>query len=196
MKFTAINGNNKCNTTFGNEVLLLKKRCLIIIDMQIGFINQNTGFLPKKIADFIEKNPIFDSIIATRYRNTPETACYKLGGWKECMKGTADEEISPILNKYIQKIFDKKTYSGFTEELREFIQKESFDKIYFCGVNTDCCVLATVFACYDNVCDCAVIADLCSSTLGETAHNNAVKLLEDNITPKRIVNSKEFSNMA
>lgn len=195
MKFTAIYGNNKDNTIFGIEVLILKKRCLFIIDMQVGFINENTVNLPAKIADFIENNPVFDSIIATRYLNNPETACYKLGGWKECMTGTADAEISPILNKYIQKIFDKKTYSGFTEELRRFIRKESFDKIYFCGVNTDCCVLATVFSCYDSVLDCAVIADLCGSTLGEKAHNNAIQLLMDNITTKRIVNSKELSKI-
>ena len=85
--------------------------------------------------------------------------------------------------------FDKTTYSGLTSEFRNFIKNECFDKMYFCGVNTDCCVLATVFSCYDSVQDCAVISDLCASTLGEEKHRNAIDLLKDNITAERVVGS-------
>lgn len=169
------------------------KKCLVIVDMQIGFLNPHTEHLPAEIAEFIEKNHAsFDHIIATRYCNTPETACYKLSNWKECMSGTPDAELSPAIVPYVQRIFDKTTYSGFIPELKAFIQHEQFDKLYFCGVNTDCCVLATVFSCYDNIQDCAVLADLCASTLGKAKHQHALDLLRDNLTPDRVIHTDNF----
>lgn len=170
----------------------MTKKCLVIVDMQLGFINEHTKDLPEKIADFINNHSVFNCIVATRYCNTQLTACYKLGSWKECMKGTTDIKLSPVINSYVQKIFDKNTYSGFTDEFKLFLQSKKFDKVYFCGVNTDCCVLATVFSCYDSVQDCAVIEDLCASTLGKEKHNHAIELLSDNITPSRIINSTDF----
>jgi len=165
------------------------KNCLVIVDMQNGFINENTVHLPHKIAEFISSRNDFESIIATRYCNTAETACYRLGNWKECMAGTYDAELVSEIAPYVTQIFDKTTYSGFTSAFRDFIKKEHFDKLYFCGVNTDCCVLATVLSCYDSVQDCAVISDLCASTLGEEKHQNAIELLKDNITEERVSES-------
>ena len=52
---------------YGNEVILLGKTCLIIVDMQLGFINEHTKHLPEKIADFINNHSSFDFIAATRY---------------------------------------------------------------------------------------------------------------------------------
>lgn len=172
----------------------MNKRCLIIVDMQLGFINKYTISLPEKIAQFIGSHPSIDSIIATRYCNTPKTACYKLGNWKECMNGTSDANLSPQIIPYVQRVFDKSTFSGFTPELKEFLNQNAFDKIYFCGVNTDCCVLATILSCYDSVQDCAVIGDLCASTLGEQKHCNALELMRDNITSQRVINSWEIAD--
>lgn len=169
------------------------KKCLVIIDVQNGFIKQNTEHLPKKIAGFID-NHSFDSVVATRYCNNSETACYRLGNWKECMTGTYDVEISSEIIPYVQRIFDKTTYSGFTLEFKDFIQHKGFDRLYFCGVNTDCCVLATVISCYDNIQDCIVFGDLCASTLGIAKHNHALDLLRDNITPQRVINSYDYND--
>lgn len=155
-------------------------------------MNDQVKHLPKNIAEFIENHRIFDNIVATRYCNNSNTACYKLGSWKECMYGTSDVDLSPFIVPYVKRIFDKTTYSGFTPEFKEFLLNENFDKVYFCGVNTDCCVLATVFSCYDNIQDCAVIADLCASTLGQKKHEHAIELMKDNITPQRIVYTSDF----
>ena len=165
------------------------KSCLVIVDLQNGFINENTAHLPHKIAEFISSHDCFDSIVATRYCNTSETACFRFSGWKECMSGTLASELVSDITPYVMRSFDKTTYSGLTSEFRNFINNECFDKLYFCGVNTDCCVLATVFSCYDSVQDCAVISDLCASTLGEEKHRNAIELLKDNITAERVVES-------
>lgn len=168
------------------------KSCLVIVDMQNAFINENTAHLPRRIAEFIKSHDCFSFIAATRYCNTRDTACYRLGNWKECMSGTSDAEIVPEISPYVQRTFDKTTYSGFTAEFREFVKNERFDRLFFCGVNTDCCVLATVLSCYDSVQDCAVIADLCASTLGSAKHEHALDLLRDNITKERVLDSRDI----
>ena len=170
----------------------MNKNCLVIVDMQKGFINEHTAHLSRKIADFLEHHQ-FDSIIATRYCNSKNTACYQLGKWFDCMEGTPSAEIVPEILPYINRIFDKRTFSGFTPELQSFLKQEQFSRLFFCGVNTDCCVLATVFSCYDNVIDCIVIEDLCASTLGILQHRNAIVLLKDNITENRIITTQTFT---
>ena len=63
------------------------KNLLIIVDMQKAFINENTKRIDDKIQRFIEKSVIKD-VVATRYINHENTACYSIEGWKECMEGT------------------------------------------------------------------------------------------------------------
>ena len=162
--------------------------CLAIIDMQKGFLNEYTGHLPEKIRNFLEHHD-FDAVIATRYSNTPETACYQLGNWKACMKNTEDAELVPEIMPYLQKIFEKSTFSGLTSACKAFLKEHQFEKVWFCGVNTDCCVLATMLACYDFGQDCAVIGDLCASTVGIPAHESALELIRHNMTPERVVRS-------
>lgn len=171
------------------EVTLLK--CFVIVDLQKGFINSHTQHLPQKIADFL-KHQHFDSVIATRYCNSPATACYQLGSWTDCMAHTTACDLVPEIMPYIQYIFDKRTFSGFTPAFKAFLHEQKFDKLYFSGVNTDCCVLSTVFSCYDALQDCAVMEDLCASTLGLQKHQNAITLMKDNITAKRIINTGYF----
>ena len=174
---------------YEREYIDLNKNCLVIVDLQKGFINEYTAHLPMKIADFIDKHQIFNSIVATRYCNSVSSACYKLGGWHDCMINTSAASLVSEINDYVQRTFDKQTFSGFTSEFNKFLEEQNFDKVYFCGVNTDCCVLATVFSCYDSVQDCTVISDLCASTLGLEKHNNAIELIKDNITEQRVIYS-------
>ncbi len=163
----------------------MKKTGLVIIDMQNGFINAYTMHLPEQIKKFIMTHD-FDSIIATRYCNTPETPCYQ-DGWTECMNGTPAAELVPELSGLTTAIFEKHIYSAFTPEFSDFILHKQLEKLYFCGVNTDCCVLASVFSCYDKNQDCTVIADLCASTLGTRIHENALEILRGNITREKVI---------
>jgi len=170
------------------EGIHLNKTCLVIVDLQNGFINEHTCHLPRKIADYLTDHR-FSCIAATQYCNTPDTACYRFGGWRDCMANTPAAELVPEILPHVQHIFEKQTFSGFTQAFQDFLTAQHFDMLYFCGVNTDCCVLATVFSCYDAVQDCAVIEDLCASTLGEEKHRNAMTLLKDNLPASRIISS-------
>lgn len=171
----------------------MSSNCLVLIDIQNGFITDETKHIPIDVKNFIEKNKMrFSDIVATAYINHENSGCYKLGNWKDCMAGTEESEVVDILKPYITRTFMKDTYTCFTPEFTDYIKTHKYDKVYFCGIDTGCCVLASVFSCYDMVQDCAVISDLCGSVNGQTSWNSAIQLLKENITEERLISSLAF----
>ena len=110
----------------------MSNNCLVLIDIQNGFITDETKNIPDKVKNFIEKNKMkFKDIIATAYINHENSGCYKLGDWKDCMAGTQESEIVSCLKPYITQTFIKDTYTCFTPEFTEYIKVRKYDKVYF-----------------------------------------------------------------
>lgn len=166
------------------------KKLLIVVDMQKAFINESTKGIDLRIKDFIEKSGI-KNVVATRYINHKDTACYKFEGWKECMKGDECTEISDILKPYIEREFLKDKYSCWNEEMKKYVKDGRYDMLYFVGVNTGCCVLHSVYDCYNDVVECKVIEDLCGSTSGRELHDTAITVIKSCITDSRVISSKK-----
>lgn len=165
-------------------------KCLVIIDMQKGFINKHTKHLPEKILKYIKSND-FDYVVGTRYINNENTACYKFENWDKCMRGTEEADIVDILIPKINRTFDKSKYSCWNEEFKNFIDTEDIDELYFVGVNTACCVLASAFDAYNDLINCYVVHDLCASTSGTYSHHCGIHVLKECITSQRIIESEE-----
>lgn len=163
----------------------MSNKCLVIVDMQNGFINKNTEHLIDKIKKYIEINNIKD-VVATRYINNKGTACYKFENWTRCMEGTDDVEIVSELKPYIKRTFDKSVYSCWNLQFKDFLVKNGYDKLSFVGVNTGCCVLHSAFDAYNDLMDCEVLTDLCGSTSGESSHKAAIQILSECITKERV----------
>lgn len=167
-----------------------KKSLIAIIDMQNAFVNKFTSGLDKKILEFINNlDPNKICIAQTRYINNENTACYLFEGWKECMEGDISAEIIDSLKNISAQKFTKNKYSCWNNEFKSFIADNNIDKIYFCGVNTGCCVLHSVLDCYNDVMECAVIKDLCASTSGKKYHDAGLLIIESNITKYRVISS-------
>ena len=170
------------------------KNCLVLIDLQNGFKNNNTEVIFERIKSFIsDNNSIFNHIVATKYINNPQTPCYKFEGWKGCMKGSQEAELVDWLinNKSVEKVFDKSVYSCFNDEFKNNLKDKNIGKVYFVGVNTDCCVLHSVLDCYNDLVDCCIIQDLCGSTSGKKSHDCAIHILENCITKERVISIKD-----
>ena len=170
------------------------KNCLVLIDLQNGFKNNNTEVIFERIKSFIsDNNSIFNHIVATKYINNPQTPCYKFEGWKGCMEGSQEAKLVDwlISNKSVEKVFDKSVYSCFNDEFKNYLKDKNIGKVYFVGVNTDCCVLHSVLDCYNDLVDCCIIQDLCGSTSGKKSHDCAIHILENCITKERVISIKD-----
>lgn len=168
--------------------------CLVIVDMQEGFMNDYTWYLKKRLASFLEeRGEFFPYIVATRYINHKNTACYKFEGWEDCMQGSEKVELIPEVKTIPGiKVIDKDVYSAYNKELKNFIKENNITKLYFAGVNTGCCVLHSALDSYNDLVDTYVIEDLCNSTLGEESHECAINVLKECITERRVRNSESL----
>jgi nicotinamidase-related amidase len=101
------------------------------------------------------------------------------------MQGSDEAELVDFRRDVI---FDKNVYSCYNEEFRKYLRENDIDELYFCGVNTGCCVLHSAFDSYNDLVSTYVIEDLCGSTNGVSSHNCAIQILSECITRNRIIN--------
>lgn len=162
------------------------KTALIIIDMQKGFINENTKHLIPKIVNFVKEKD-FDLVIGTRYINTCYTACHIYEGWNDCWEGSESAELVPEIESLCDVVVDKHEFSCWGSLLKSVLKKYGIEKLVFCGVNTGCCVLASVFDAYDELWDVTVVESLCGSTSGSSSHEAGIQILRECITQSRVI---------
>lgn len=162
------------------------RSCLVVIDMQKGFINKHTEHLIEPLVKYV-KHGRFDMVVGTRYVNHPDTACYKFENWKDCMAGSEDVEIIEELKPFIHRVFDKDKYSCWNDEFKQFVKDMNIDTLTFVGVNTGCCVLHSAFDSYNDVVSTYVVENLCGSTSGKASHDAAIKILKECITRERVI---------
>lgn len=158
--------------------------CLVIVDVQKGFLTKDTFYIPERIKSLLKiKN--FDYIVATRFINTKKSPHYMLMHWDKIM----DQE-SQQLEEYVmsvsQKVFDKNVNSCFSRSFVRFLKEKSISKLFFVGIDTDCCVLKSAFDCFDRNIPFEVISDCCSSTGGLSFHLNACEIMKRNFGDEKV----------
>ena len=165
-----------------------KKRttALVIIDVQKGFLSEETKHIPEKIKELLSENQ-FDFIFATRFKNHEKSSFVKYLDWYEFLDEN-DWKLDEYIKSVSDAIFDKYCYSCFTDEFKEYIISNNIDKLYFVGIDTDCCVLESVTDCFELGIDYSVIADCCASSGGVESHKAGIRVMERLIGEKYIEN--------
>lgn len=171
--------------------MFLKKAALLIVDVQNGFINENTKHLPVKIRDLI--NTIdFAHIIQTRFVNRLDGPYVK----KLHFKGLLDpKEIDfpkelKMINSFV---INKYYYSVCTREFLDFIKLNNIDEFYIVGINTDVCVLKAAADLFELNFNCFVLQEYCASTNGLKNHDAGILVIERFIHKNNIIRDvKEF----
>lgn len=156
---------------------------LLIIDLQNQFINSNTKNCIKDISNLVIKNK-FDKVLFTKFINDINNNVYRKLHWDGCISEESTK-ISIDIGK--NKVIEKNTYSAFNEELKRYIDNNNIDKIFLCGIDIECCVMATAFDLFDNNFNVYILKDYCYSTYGIDKKNNAIEILKRNIGENYIV---------
>ena len=95
------------------------KKILLVVDMQNGFARcDQTIKLTVKIRKLLERE-LFDSVIATRFRNGDNSIYEKVFGWRR-LKTKEDIELADGYEKYADCVLDKSVYTSVNSS---FIQK-------------------------------------------------------------------------
>jgi nicotinamidase-related amidase len=158
-------------------------KLLLIIDLQNEFINENTNQSIDKIHRLIEKKQ-YDKICFTRFINDENNPTYTRLNWKGCLSNLSREIC---IDSGTNKVIDKTTYSAYNEELKEYIKNNLIEEIYLCGIDIECCVLATALNLFENNYNVFVLKNYCFCTRGEDKKDAVIKILERNIGKNKII---------
>lgn len=119
------------------------RKVLLIIDVQQGFMKRGMGDVALAIRKHCASNN-YDLIIQSKWVNHMGSRFERDLGYTEV--GNSEEERL-LIEEYQDTIIERTEYSCLTPRLRSILRKE--DTIYVAGVDTDACVLATLFALWD-----------------------------------------------
>lgn len=96
--------------------------CLFIIDVQNGFISQNTSYVIQNINSLLKQN-IFEYVVFTRFINTFDSPYVKYLNWHQ-MFSEKEQKIVDDINPFAKVVFDKTVYTACNEETLTFLKKE------------------------------------------------------------------------
>lgn len=172
------------------------KNALLVVDMQNGFISENTEMLPLKIREFI-KSHTFDFILFFKFLNKENSNWVKLLNWRG-MFSLDETEIVKELKEFsnTDNTFEKEaTFSVFSsKEFLYFLGQNKIEKLFICGLDTHACVLMSVMEAFEKGFNVKVIEDLCIASHGGEYHDMAIKILKSNLGKDAIIKSEYFNN--
>jgi len=92
--------------------LVPERSALIVVDMQAGFVGPHTAHVPGRVLKFLDqRSGEFDTVIATRFVNAPNSLHRRVLGWHE-MSGSPDTELVGGLGSHCVEVVDKFGYSA------------------------------------------------------------------------------------
>lgn len=164
------------------------KSFLLVVDIQRGFMNENTLPVKEKI-DKLICSKTFDCVIASVYRNYIGSPISCLMGWNEMMT-SREQAVVGEANNADYFVF-KNVYSACSDDVINVIKKEnsgmSPECVYIAGMNTECCVLLTAADFFEKGIRPVVLAEYCGSTGGANSHNAGILSLESIIGKSNII---------
>ena len=147
--------------------------CLIITDVQKGFINASTEHIPATV-EALQRD--YDHIVATRFFNPPQSFYRSLIGWDRFAPGSADIPLA-FTPRDDAVLIDKDTYTCLTPELRQKLDEWGGTQVHLCGIATDNCVLKTAVDLFESGIKPVVLAHATASHGGRACHEAGMLLL-------------------
>lgn len=151
--------------------------CLVIIDVQEGFLNEYTQQIPERLEELFQNENRFDHIVATKFVNVKDGPFPRLMGWKKMMDPVSIK-VLPVVEEHSERIFTKEGFTCFTPEFEKYLIDENIDHLAFAGINTDCCVLKSACDCFERNIPLEVLLPCCASTGGPETQRAGIQVLE------------------
>ena len=154
---------------------------LLVVDVQNGFMNEYTRHVVDRIVKLIESEE-YEPVLFTRFVNVPGSPFHKFVGWHACESEPETTLVDPM-QRYAtpDRTFTKPGYAGVSDDLREYLKGQDFNRITLAGVDTDMCVLKIAMDIFDLGIEPVVLTDCCASTAGLQSHLAGLAVLARNI---------------
>lgn len=157
-------------------------KCLAIIDVQKGFINESTQHIPALVEDLQKK---YEFVIATRFFNPEGSFFRKLILWEKFDLESSEFQLAFCPEKHVI-ILDKPLYTFVNDRTIKYFKDHHISEVHICGIDTDICVTKAAVDLFEAGIVPVVLAGYCASHAGKTAHENALLTLQRFIGKRQI----------
>lgn len=150
----------------------MKPDALLVIDVQYGFMDKGADRVVAPIAKLVKSWPK-EKLFYLKYRNYPGSMFTKHLDWHEFITSEQVDIVSEVL------VDDAKVFEhfGYSPPPELITQLKNMQNVGICGVDTDACVMAAVFALWDADVRPIILADYCASSGGEQIHRAALDVM-------------------
>lgn len=160
-------------------------KCLLVIDVQNGFVSPKTEYVVPRILELIEQFKD-ELIVATKFLNYKESPYVRFMGW-ERLTSSPETDLIPEVENKASLVIEKAIYSACKDKLCNLLSAKDIDEVYLVGIDTDCCVLKTATDLFERGIRPIVLEHYCASNGGEESHNAAVRVMERTIGRNQII---------
>lgn len=160
------------------------RKALLVIDVQNYFMNPLTRDLPHKVKKHIEKNKHgYQLIVFTHFVNTPKANVYRFLDWKECMNSPDTDIVRELQSVLPYGVTIPKDVLSVIKvpQAKKLLDDNKISELYLCGIDTDCCVLATAYDAFDLGYRVNLLEDLCMTSTGKNLHDASVSMFKKNV---------------
>lgn len=168
------------------------RELLLVIDLQNGFVTTKTEHILPGIKRLVDSFVAQQRPVAfTRFINRPEGAHVKWMGWSRFMAEPENSLVNGLCPPSAT-IFDKYTYTAFTDEFKTFLQERTINQLLLCGIATDGCVLKTAVDAFEQNIRPVVVQDACASHAGQDLHAAGLLLISRFIGKRQITTVQDI----
>ncbi len=128
----------------------------------------------------------YEVVIATAFRNEPGSTYERLTG--DDLRSDEDVALHCGIREIADVTSESRTYSSLTPDVASALEGAAVREVHVAVIDTDQCVLATVFALFDAGYEPRVLEDLVDSASGADCHEAGLVALrraigEDRVAP-------------
>lgn len=158
-------------------------KCLLIIDVQRGFINSWTARVPAAV-EALQRD--YERVVVTRFFNPQGSLYRRLIGWQRFAKDSEDFPLA-FTPPAGAPVIDKATYTCVGPGFLKTLAGWGVARVHLCGIATDNCVLKCAVDLFEAGIEPVVLAEACGSHGGPDCHKAGLLLLERFIGARQVV---------
>ena len=140
--------------------------CLLIVDVQAGFINTATAHIPGQVEPL---QAAYDRVFITRFFNPPISPFRSWMGYTRCARDSDDFKLA-FKAREDARLLDKDRYTCVGPAFLDTLAGHNVHQVDVCGLDTDICVTKCAVDLFENGIRPIVLAGYCASSGGERAH--------------------------
>ena len=142
------------------------KLTVLVIDPQIGWLNDFTGRVFSAISGFVKEYDLEENTVISVFSNTRESKFRSLMPNWEGFRKTADRRIVSQLDFRPFKVYPRQTY-GMPPSFWKDLGRNRTANLLITGVETDASIIKTAMDSFDRGISSWIITRLVGSTYGE-----------------------------